>query len=109
MGESLRDFFDNFSFDSLIEFLSNAGPDTILESNVVMGIGIVLLGLMAYPKTRNLGSWIAVRGGIAFLYTVGGIVLKNSDISTPGPFIIAMTMGSGIVGYVIWTKMIMTN
>jgi hypothetical protein len=105
-GFDFKRFIDTFNFEQLMDFFQTGQYHALLNNKLVWGVGAVFLALIAYPKTRELGTVGIFWTLLAIVYGVGGIVLKNSVISQPGPFILALTLALGAVGYVIWTKLI---
>ena len=105
-GFDLKSFLDTFDFDALMRFFQNGEYMQLLHNPVVLGIGALVLLLIAIPKTRDFGTMLVGYGAIGLLYGVGGIVLKNSVISQPGPFILMAILAFGAVGWFIWNNIL---
>lgn len=105
-GLDLRTFLNTFDFAALMQFLQTGQYMQLLQNPVVLGVGGLLLALIAIPKTREFGTMLAGYGAIGLLYGVGGIVLKNSVISQPGPFILMAILAFGAVGWFIWKNIL---
>lgn len=99
-------FYNNFDFDTLWLALGTGSWKWILTDKIVWAIVVILVGMVAYKPTRELGSAAIIRGGVGTFYAIGAIVLKNSKISEPGPFALMGIMFIGVVGYLVWTKML---
>ncbi len=105
-GLDLRTFINTFDFAALMQFLQTGQYMQLLQNPVVLGVGGLLLALIAIPKTREFGTMLAGYGAIGLIYGVGGIVLKNSVISQPGPFILMAILAFGAVGWFIWKNIL---
>ncbi len=105
-GLDLRTFLNTFDFAALMQFLQTGQYMQLLQNPVVLGVGGLLLALIAIPKTREFGTMLAGYGAIGLIYGVGGIVLKNSVISQPGPFILMAILAFGAVGWFIWKNIL---
>ncbi|MEE8483541.1 MAG: hypothetical protein V3S46_03005 [Nitrospinota bacterium] len=103
--EEFLDFIDNFDFDALMEAFTSGEWKWVFYWWPVWVVGAVLLILIGVPKSRDLGTLIATWGAVALVYFVGIVVLRNSDISTPGPFVIAATLAFGAAGYFVYTTL----
>lgn len=105
-GFDLKSFLDTFDFAALMQFFETGQYMHLLLNPVVLGVGGLLLLLIAIPKTREFGTMIAGYGAIGLIYGVGGIVLKNSVISQPGPFILMAILAFGAIGWFIWNNIL---
>jgi len=101
-----KKFFTGFDFDALMESFTTGSWKWVLNDPVVWVIAGILLAGMAVKKTRvpatNLTTWLMV----AVFYGVGGVALKNSQISQPGPFILLIAMFFLAVGWYAYTKLL---
>ncbi len=103
--EEFLDFIDGFDFDAAVESYQSGEWMWILNwwpAWVVVAIVLILIGM---KNTRDLGTMIAIRGAVGLVYFVGGVILKNSDIASPGPFVIAAVLGFGVTGYFVYTQL----
>lgn len=105
-GFDLSSFLNTFDFAALMQFFQAGQYMQLLQNPVVLGIGGLLLLLIAIPKTREFGTMLVGYGAIGLIYGVGGIVLKNSVISQPGPFILMAILAFGAVGWFIWNNIL---
>jgi len=99
-------FFNGFDFDALSAAFKSGSWKWILSDHVVWAIVVVLLGMIAYRSTRSIGTFAIGWGLVGIVYGIGGIVLKNSSIRDPGPFAMLGVMFFGVVGYLVWTKLL---
>jgi hypothetical protein len=99
-------FINTFDFDALTDAFATGSWKWILSDRIVWGISAVLICMLAYQPTRNLTATIVVWLAVGILYGIGGVVLKNSSVSDPGPFVILSMMFFGVVGYLVWTKLL---
>lgn len=105
-GFDLSSFLNTFDFAALMQFFQTGQYMQLLQNPVVLGIGGLLLLLIAIPKTREFGTMLVSYGLIGLIYGVGGIVLKNSVISQPGPFILMAILAFGAIGWFIWKNIL---
>ncbi len=105
-GFDLKTFLDTFDFAALMQFFQTGQYMQVLENPVVIGVVALVLVLIAVPKTRDFGTMLAGYGAIGLIYGVGGIVLKNSVISQPGPFILMAILAFAAVGWFIWKNIL---
>ncbi len=111
MQQQFLDFVDKFDFKGLVQLLNTGewefiNVGTIVTSYVFIGVVVVIIALTFSKKTKSLGKMLAFWLPVAVFYFAGGVVLKNSVISQVGPFILAMLMGCGVFGYLLYQKMI---
>lgn len=102
-------FLSSFDFDALMATLSDGSWKWILEDKVVLTVMGILFIMIAFRNTRSLAIFTITWGAIGAVYALGAVVLKNSVISEPGPFIILALMFFGFVGYMVWTKLISSS
>lgn len=105
-GFDFSSFLNTFDFAALMRFFQTGQYMQLLQNPVVLGVGGLLLLLIAIPKTRELGTMLVGYGAVGLIYGVGGIVLKNSVISQPGPFILMAILAFGAVGWFIWNNIL---
>ncbi len=105
-GFNLNSFLNTFDFAALMQFFQTRQYMLLIQNPVVLGALGLLLLLIAIPKTRELGATLATYGAIGLVYGVGGIVLKNSVISQPGPFILLAILAFMAIGYFIWANIL---
>lgn len=105
-GFNFGSFLNTFDFAALMRFFQDGEYMQLLHNPIVLGIGGLLLLLIAVPKTREFGTMLVGYGAIGLVYGVGGIVLKNSVISQPGPFILMAILAFGAVGWFIWNNIL---
>ncbi|GMT42154.1 MAG: hypothetical protein IEMM0002_0565 [bacterium] len=101
-----NNFINNFDFTALADSLISGSWKWILKDKIVWGVVIVFLALIAYQQSRDFATLAAGWGITACLYFLGGVILKNSVISEPGPFAVLVAMFLVAVGYLIWTKLL---
>ena len=99
-------FLNSFDFDALMATLSDGSWKWILEDKVIWTVVGILCIMVAFRNSRALATAIIGWGIIGILYGLGAVVLKNSIISEPGPFILLALMFFGVVGYMVWTKLL---
>ncbi len=105
-GFDFNTFWNTFDFNALMVFFNAGQYMQLLMNPLVLGGIALLLVLIALPKTREVATSAAGYLLVGLVYGVGGVVLKNSVISQPGPFIIFVILFFGAIGYVIWTKLL---
>ncbi|MBI5179390.1 MAG: hypothetical protein HZA04_09065 [Nitrospinae bacterium] len=105
-GFDLKQFIDTFNFEQLIAFFQTGQYMALLHNPLVVAVGVVFIALIAYPKTRDVATIALGWTVVALVYGVGGVVLRNSNISEIGPFLLMMGLALGAVGYVLWTKLL---
>jgi len=111
MEQKFLDFINNFDFKAFVQLLSTGEWEfisfgAIVTSYIFIGVIVIVAALALYKKTKDLGLFLAVWVPVAIFYFAGGVVLKNSDITQVGPFLLAMVMVVGVFGYLIYQKMI---
>ena len=99
-------FINTFDFDALMRFFQTRQYMALAVNPVVLGVAALVLVLTAVPKTRDFGTMLITYGAVGLIYGVGGIVLKNSVISQPGPFILLAILAFGAIGYFIWSNIL---
>jgi len=98
MKDLISNFINTFDFDELIEIIS--GIDPVNPRFIVPAI--ILIGLMCHPKTFNV-TLVVLQYVLTLVYLVIAlVVLKNSDLSEPGPFLIFC--GVFLIGIGIFIK-----
>lgn len=105
-GFDFNTFLNTFDFAALMRFFETRQYMELIQNPLVLGVGALLVALIAIPKTRELGTMLVTYGAIGTVYGVGGIVLKNSVISQPGPFILLALLAFGAIGYFIWSNIL---
>jgi hypothetical protein len=111
MEQKFLDFLGNFDFKALVQLLSTGEWEfisfgAIVTSYIFLGVAVLIAALALYKKTKGLGKFLAVWVPVAIFYFAGGVVLKNSDITQVGPFLLGMVMAVGAFGYMIYQKML---
>lgn len=104
MKLKLLDFWNNFDFDALIDFIIAGRWGVIITNWFFLGIAVILIALIAYKKTRDVGTMWTQRAIIGATYGVCGVALKNSQINEIGPFFLALALVLGIIGYTMVTR-----
>ena len=102
-------FLSSFDFDALMAAFSDGSWKWMLEDKVIWTVMGILFIMIAFKNTRSLATFAITWGSIGIVYAVGGVVLKNSVISEPGPFIILALLFFGFVGYIVWTRLISSS
>jgi hypothetical protein len=108
-GFDLKYFVGTFNFDQLMALFTSGEYQVIFHNRIVIGVGVLLLALIAYPKSRDLGTTALVYTLVGIIYGVGGVVLKNSAITDIGPFLLLITLALGAIGYVIFKKLLLAR
>ncbi len=101
-----KHFVDTLNFDQLLAYFQSGQYTELLDNKLVWLFAGLFAGLIAYPKTREVGTMALGWTLVGIVYGVGGLALKNSVISQPGPFILALSLAMGAAGYFIWTKLL---
>lgn len=99
-------FLSSFDFDALMATLSDGSWKWILEDKAIWTVVGILCIMVIFRNSRPLATVIIGWGIVGIVYALGAVVLKNSVISEPGPFIILALMFFGVVGYMVWTKLL---
>lgn len=106
MVEKIKHFINTYDFDMLFNWLNTLDPITLLFNPYFIVPVVIILALVAYPKTSYLGQQLVlyVPAGLYIFVTV--VILRNDSITEIGPFIMAMAAFFMIVGWLIWTKLL---
>lgn len=106
LKENLEYFIDNYDFDMLVEWISNADWVVVFTNPYVLAPIIILVALMLHPQTTAFGqsAMIAIPA-IGYLF-VTFVILKNDIISNIGPFVMAGFAFFGIVGTLLYTQLL---
>ncbi|MBI3795174.1 MAG: hypothetical protein HY280_10695 [Nitrospinae bacterium] len=107
-GFSFKLFWDTFDFEALMRFFNDGWKDFI-HSKIFIGVAVLGVVLVAYNKTRDAATMVVSRGAVIIVYGVGAVVLKNSIITQPGPFMLALALALAAIGYTIWTKLLLNR
>ncbi len=98
MKEKFLDFFNNFDFSDLIDFIGAGGILDYLLDWKTIAVIILLAFISAFERSRAvvLGSIYYTVIGLYILLVM--IVLKNSDVSEPSVFIFMLGHLVGGIG-----------
>lgn len=106
LKENFSYFIDNYDFEMLTEWLSNADWVVVFTNPYVLVPIVIVVGMMMFPKTTAIGqSALIVIPAVGFLF-VTFVILSNDEISNIGPFIMAGTSFFMIVGTLIYTQLL---
>ena len=106
LKENFTYFIDNYDFDMLVEWISNADWGVVLMNPYVLVPIVIIVGMMLHPKTTAIGQGaLIVIPAIGFLF-VTFVILRNDIISNIGPFLMAGVCFFGIVGTLIYTQLL---
>ncbi len=104
--ENIKYFYANCDFDLLMNWLERADPVEVLLNPFVLGPLLIVIGLTAYSRTSELGQKLIIYIPTTGYLFVTFVILKNDNISSPGPFILAITSFFIIFGWLIWTRLL---
>jgi len=99
-------FWNNFDFDALVEAFTSGSWKWIFKDRVVRVAGVLLLALIIYEGTRNSGVKAATWIPVGLFYCIGVVIVKNSVISEPGPFVLLTAMFLLAAGYFMAKKLL---
>jgi intracellular septation protein A len=105
-GFDLRHFVDTFNFEQLMLFFTSGQYQEVLHSKILLGVGLTFAALIAIPKTRALGTMALFYAAVGLVYGVGGVVIKNSNVSEIGPFLLMLSLALSLVGYFAWKNLL---
>jgi hypothetical protein len=103
---NFRTFVDTFNFDQLEQFVMGLDWRVVLHNRAVLAVGLIFILLFTFQKTRGLAVLSLTWGTVTVVYGICGIALKNSVITQPGPFVLAMTLSIAGVGYFVWVGLL---
>lgn len=102
----LTGFWQTFDYDDLVAvFLSGRWKEIVVSPPVAGAFAVVAL-LVAFKRTREVGTLLgkyAAGGSVAFVCVTA---LKNSDITTIGPLSLGLGMFFVVSVYLVWTKLL---
>ncbi len=106
MKERLTWFWENADFDTVFNYVSYLDPvEIFFNPNIIVPV-LVVLSLMMYQKTTDLGQKLFMYIPTLVYFFVTATVLKNDSISSPGPFAMAFVGFLIVMIWFIWTKML---
>lgn len=106
MIDQIKSFIDTFTFDMLMNWLTNASVGETLLNPFVLVPLVILIGLMSYSKTAYLGQQLLLYVPAALYLFVTFVILRNDSITNTGPFILSMGAFFLIIGWFIWTRLL---
>ena len=106
LAEKFKHFINTYDFDTFFNWLTNVDPVALLMNPYVFVPILIILALIAHPKTSYLGQKLVIYVPVSIYLFVTFVILRNDSISNTGPFIMAMAAFFMIVGWLIWTKLL---
>ena len=102
MKDLILNFIDTFDFDELLELISGIDPVSLYTSPSFIVPAVILIGLLGYEKTQSETLFVLQYVLTLVYLVIALVVLKNSDLSDVGPFM--MFLGVFLIGVGIFIK-----
>jgi hypothetical protein len=102
MKDLILNFIDTFDFDELMELLSKIDLVALSTNPGFIVPAVILIVLLGHPRTQNETLLILQYILVTLYLVIALVVLKNSDLSEVGPFM--MFMGVFLIGVATFIK-----
>lgn len=106
MLEQLQKFWRDGDFATLTEWISKVDPIELITDPVIAGYIVLIIVMNFIDYTKGMSQILAYYTIPVLFIFATVVILKNDQITSAGPFSMAIASLFMVVGWFVWAKML---